>query len=75
MKYDIYKNGKFTGYQGHEKNMVILAKIIKRKNPDGSFTDFNLKGTYLEEKQALDYLPKKLNDKASNKNTLKFLFG
>jgi len=37
--------------------------------------DFNYKGTYKDEKDALDALPGPLKKKACNTNTLNWLFG
>jgi len=49
--------------------------ICRRKQAEGSYLEFRLKGTYEDEKAALDALPSQARTKASNANTLAFLFG
>jgi predicted TIM-barrel fold metal-dependent hydrolase len=49
--------------------------ICRRKQGEGSYTTFRLKGRYEDEKAALDSLPEDLRTRACNTNTLKFLFG
>jgi predicted TIM-barrel fold metal-dependent hydrolase len=49
--------------------------IARRKQGEGAFAEFRLKGRYEGEKAALDSLPAGLREKVSNTNTLRFLFG
>ena len=47
--------------------------ICRRKQGAGSFAEFRLKGTYLEEKAALDSLPQELRARAGGANALEWL--
>jgi len=49
--------------------------ISRRMQSKEVFMDFNFSGSYADEKRALDSLPADLKKKASNANTLKWLFG
>ena len=49
--------------------------MVQRLQGEGSVVAFNLKGTYEEEKTALDALPPRLRDGACSRNTAAFLFG
>lgn len=49
--------------------------ICRRKQAEGAFYEFSLKGTYEDEIAALRALPGELQAKVSNRNTLDFLFG
>jgi len=49
--------------------------ISRRLKGEGSFQDFNLKGTYEQEKAALDALSPELQRKVASSNTAAFLFG
>jgi len=49
--------------------------ICRRKQGEGSYLPFRLKGRYEDEKAALDALPEELRIKACNTNTLRFVFG
>ncbi len=49
--------------------------ICRRRQGKNIFRDFNYKGSYKDEKDALDYLPAVLKKKISNTNTLNWLFG
>ena len=49
--------------------------ICRRLQDKDRYMDFNYKGSYQGEKDALDSLPKHLKEKASNINTLDWLFG
>jgi hypothetical protein len=49
--------------------------ICRRKQGEGSFREFRLKGSYEEEKAALDSLPDDLRLRACNANVREFLFG
>jgi len=49
--------------------------IVRRYQGSGSVIDFNLKGTYEQEKAALDGLPPHLREKVCARNTAAFLFG
>ncbi len=48
---------------------------ICRRWQGNTFVDFNYKGGFIAEKDALDALPKRLKTKISNANTLDWLFG
>jgi predicted TIM-barrel fold metal-dependent hydrolase len=47
--------------------------ICRRKQAEGSYAEFRLKGTYLEEKAALDALPADLRIRAGGANALQWL--
>jgi len=49
--------------------------ISRRLQGEGSFIDFRLKGTYEQEKQALDGLSPDFREKAACRNSIAFLFG
>jgi hypothetical protein len=49
--------------------------ISRRMQGEGNYIDFRLKGTYEQEKQALDALSPDLKRKASSANSARFLFG
>jgi len=49
--------------------------ICDRLDSEGNFVEFRLKGTYEQEKEALDSLPPDLRVRACSKNSLAFLFG
>lgn len=49
--------------------------ICRRRQAENSYAEFRLKATYEDEKAALDFLPPDLRTKASNTNSLRFLFG
>jgi predicted TIM-barrel fold metal-dependent hydrolase len=49
--------------------------IARRLQGAGSYIDFNLKGTYEQEKEALDALAPDLREKACSTNSIAFLFG
>ena len=49
--------------------------ITDRRDTSGRYIRFRLRATYEDEVAALDYLPAPLRLKASNTNTLDFLFG
>jgi len=49
--------------------------MADRRDSTGQFVRFRLRGTYEDEKAALDALPPALRRKAANENTLDFLFG
>ena len=49
--------------------------ICDRLDSEGNFVEFRLKGTYEQEKEALDSLPLELREKACSTNSLAFLFG
>jgi len=49
--------------------------ICSRKQAEGSYGTFRLKGTYEEEVAALNALPQKLKKKAGTANAIAFLFG
>ena len=51
------------------------AYICRRRQGKNTFMDFNYKGTYKDEKDALDALDGTLKKKACNTNTLNWLFG
>jgi hypothetical protein len=51
------------------------AYICRRRQGKNTFMDFNYKGTYRDEKDALDALDGTLKKKACNTNTLNWLFG
>ncbi len=47
--------------------------ICRRKQAEGSFAEFRLKGTYLQEKAALDALPRQLRARAGGGNAVEWL--
>jgi len=49
--------------------------IEKRRYPDGSTVDFVLRGTYEQERQALDVLSRAQQQRTANRNPREFLFG
>jgi len=49
--------------------------MTDRRDSTGRYVRFRLRGTYEDEKAALDALPPKLRRKAAGTNTLDFLFG
>ena len=49
--------------------------VCRRKQAEGKFYEFSLKGTYEDELAALKTLPEPLQKRVSNRNTLDFLFG
>jgi len=49
--------------------------VRRRQSEEGTFEDFRLKGTYEDEKAALDILAPESRQRVSNTNTLNFLFG
>jgi hypothetical protein len=49
--------------------------ITRRKQAEGVFVDFRLKASYFDEIEALKSLPPALMRRASNLNSLEFLFG
>jgi predicted TIM-barrel fold metal-dependent hydrolase len=49
--------------------------IVRRLQGPANYLDFNFKGTYEEEKAALDALPPELAARAASTNTIAFLFG
>ena len=49
--------------------------ICRRKQAEGNWYEFNLKAAYEDEVAALACLPEELRKRASNVNTLEFLFG
>jgi predicted TIM-barrel fold metal-dependent hydrolase len=49
--------------------------IVRRLQGPGVWQDFRLKGTYEEEKAALDALPADLREAAGSRNAIAFLFG
>ena len=49
--------------------------ICRRKQAEGRYAEYRLKATYEDEKAALDALPPLMKKKASNTNSLSFLFG
>ncbi len=49
--------------------------IVRRLQGPGVWQEFRLKGTYEEEKAALDALPDELRKKAGSGNAVAFLFG
>ena len=49
--------------------------IARRLQGEGRYLDFRLKGTYEQEKAALDALPPGLRRKVACSNTAAFLFG
>jgi predicted TIM-barrel fold metal-dependent hydrolase len=49
--------------------------IMRRQQAEGYVEEFRLKGTYEDEKAALDALPPALRERVSNLNTLDFLMG
>jgi len=49
--------------------------ICRRKQTRDRYMDFNYRGSYEDEKNGLDSLPEDLKRKASNTNTLDWLFG
>lgn len=51
------------------------AYICRRKQAEGVFTEFRLKGSYQDEVAALDALAPEEQERTANKNSLDFLFG
>ncbi len=49
--------------------------ISRRMQGEGEYVDFRLKGTYEQEKAALDALPPELRMRAGSKNAVAYLFG
>lgn len=49
--------------------------ISRRMQGEGKYFEFRLKGTYEEEKEALDALPPELRARAGTQNAIEFLFG
>jgi predicted TIM-barrel fold metal-dependent hydrolase len=51
------------------------AYICRRKQAEGQYREYRLKGRHEDEKAALDALPGELKWKICNENSLRFLFG
>jgi predicted TIM-barrel fold metal-dependent hydrolase len=49
--------------------------ICRRRKGEDSFADFELKGSYEQEKAALDCLPPENRQRAGSANAVDFLFG
>jgi hypothetical protein len=49
--------------------------ICRRKEGEGLYREFRLKGQYADEIQALQALPPALRARVSSENTLDFVFG